>query len=149
MRTTSRFLAAAIGAVTVCAVAAPASAHGRGHDGPPARVRFRAPVVVTAPDMVLLPGAAVWLAAGVERPLYFHAGFWWTPWNGAWYRARAYAGPWIRVAPRYVPVAVVRVPAAAPRLVERDHPRIPHGQWKKAHKHDRRDHRDHRNHRRG
>lgn len=131
----TRFLVHALAAAGIGAAiaATPASAAAHGRASP--IVTFRAPVVVAPPQMALLPGTVVWYAPAVEAPLYFHAGFWWTPSGGAWYRAAAYQGPWVRVAPGFVPAAIVHMPARPHVGYLVNEPRVPYGQWKKAHWH--------------
>lgn len=92
--------------------------------GPPAVV------VAEPPEIIVIPRTMVYFAPGVGVDLFFHAGFWWTPKEGRWFRAHSYNGPWVIVAPRSVPVAVVRVPRDYRKIYAHEH-RIPYGQLKK------------------
>lgn len=96
--------------------------------GPPAVV------VAGPPEMIVVPRTMVYFAPGVAVDFFFYAGYWWTPKEGRWFRSREYNGPWVIVAPRAVPVAVVRVPRDYRKVYAHEH-RIPHGQLKKHYAH--------------
>ena len=77
-------------------------------------------IVVPAPPMMIpVPRTTVYFAPEVDADLYFSGGFWWTPKDGRWFRARAYNGPWVHVAPRYVPGDLVRLRERDLRLLFR------------------------------
>ena len=95
--------------------------------GPPAVV------IAEPPEVIVVPQTMVYFAPGVGVDLFFHAGYWWTPKEERWFRARSYNGPWIIVAPRAVPVEIVRVPRDYRKVYAHEH-RIPYGQLKKHHR---------------
>lgn len=92
--------------------------------GPPAVV------VAEPPEMIVVPHTMVYFAPDASVELLFHAGYWWTPNQGRWFRAQAYDGPWVVVEPRRVPVEIVRLPRDY-RRAHVHHKRIPHGHLKK------------------
>lgn len=95
-------------------------------------IRIGPPAVVVAgpPEMIVVPHTMVYFAPDVEGGLLFHAGFWWAPNQGRWFRAKGYNGPWVIVEQRHVPVEIVRLPRDY-RRVYVSHKRIPYGQLKK------------------
>ena len=98
-------------------------------------VNIGPPAVVVAgpPEMIPVQRSMVYFAPAVEVDLFFYAGYWWAPNQGRWFRSRAYNGPWVIIAPRAVPVAVVRVPRDYRKIYAHEH-RIPYGQLKKHYK---------------
>ena len=112
--------------LTVLCCAAPAVAEVN------VNIRIGPPAVVVAvpPEMIVVPHTMVYFAPDIEGDLLFHAGFWWTPKEGRWFRAKGYKGPWVIVEQRYVPVEIVRLPRDY-RRVYVSHKRIPYGQLKK------------------
>ena len=95
-------------------------------------VNIGLPAVVVAGPLEMIPvqRSMVYFAPTVEVDLFYYAGYWWTPNQGRWFRSRAYNGPWVIIAPRAVPVAVVRVPRDYRKIYAHEH-RIPYGQLKK------------------
>ena len=91
-------------------------------------------VVPAPPVMVPVPRTTVYFAPDVDADLYFSAGFWWTPKEGRWFRAKSYNGPWAFVEPRYVPGDVVRIPKGYRSDYARGE-RVPYGQFKKHWEH--------------
>ncbi len=67
--------------------------------------RFAAP-----PEMVVIPGTYVYYAPGADVDILFYQGFWYRPYEGRWYRARAYNGPWAFVESGRVPGALIGLP---------------------------------------
>lgn len=108
------------------------------HIGPPDVV------IAGPPEMVVVPRTMVYFAPGVAVDLFFSAGYWWTPKDGRWYRARSYDGPWRVVAYRAVPASIVRIPKNYRKVYAHER-HIPYGQLKKHYEHRDRD----RQHRRG
>ena len=106
-----------------------------------ARARFRIdfgfrPGVVVAPrEMVMVPGTDTWFYPGPEADVFWDAGAYWAPWNGVWYRAPAWGGPWVVVESRFVPAHLVRLPHDY-RHEWRDGRHQPYGAWERAHRHD-------------
>ena len=73
------------------------------------------PVVVVReePSLLLVPGSTVYVVND-RRVGYdsFRYGTYWYVYNdGYWYRARGYRGPFGVIETRYVPAAIIRVPA--------------------------------------
>lgn len=96
--------------------------------GPPAVV------VAEPPEMVAVPQSMVYFAPGVSVDLLFFEGFWWTPKEGRWFRARGYDGPWTIVGPRHVPREIVHLPPGYRGAYGRGN-HIPYGQLKKHWRH--------------
>lgn len=96
--------------------------------GPPAVV------IAEPPDVIPVPRSMVYFAPGVSVDLLFYQGFWWTPNEGRWFRARAYNGPWVLMGPRAVPAAIVRLPRDYRTVYVRE-PHVPYGQLKKHWRH--------------
>jgi hypothetical protein len=70
-----------------------------------------APVIVSEPHVMLVPGTTVWVVRESWDYDCFRSGGWWFAWrSGHWYRARHWRGPFAYCETRYVPVAVTRVP---------------------------------------
>jgi len=96
--------------------------------GPPAVV------VAEPPEVVAVPQSMVYFAPRVSAELLFYEGYWWTPKEGRWFRARAYDGPWTIVGPRYVPAEIVRLPRDYRSVYVRGE-HVPYGQLKKHWRH--------------
>jgi hypothetical protein len=74
------------------------------------------------PQLVVVPGVpAVHYAPAAPSNLFFYGGQYWIFNNGGWYVANGYNGPWILVAPHYVPRPVLFVPVR--------YYRVPPGHW--------------------
>jgi hypothetical protein len=86
-------------------------------------------VVAEPPAVVMVPESRVCFVPDVEFDVFFYAGYWWSPRGDRWYRARAYNGPWVHMAPSGVPRAVVYMPRDYRARYARG-PRYPYGQWK-------------------
>jgi len=55
------------------------------------------PIVFAAPpELVVLPGSYVYVAADLPEDVYFVDGWWWRPWQGHWYRSHSYDRGWDR-----------------------------------------------------
>ncbi len=105
--------------------------------GPPAVV------VAEPPEMVVVPETMVYFAPGVSVDLLFFDGFWWTPKEGRWFRARGYDGPWTIVPARGVPRAIGGLPRGYRSAYGHgDH--VPYGQLKKHWRHREIERREHR-----
>jgi hypothetical protein len=80
------------------------------------------------PGLIVVPGTYVYYPpeAGVE--IFFYHGYWYRPYNGAWYIANGYNGPWRSV--RSVPRPVRALPAGYRGLPPR-HDRVPYPEVKK------------------
>ncbi len=63
------------------------------------------------PRLVVVPQVpAVQYVPSVEANLFFYNGQYWAFSNGAWHVSGGHAGPWIIVAPQFVPRPVLQVP---------------------------------------
>lgn len=133
-------LAGVLGAVLFAAFGAAPAISGVNVNvniGPPAVV------VSEPPEVVVVPQSMVYFAPGVSVELLFHEGYWWTPKEGRWFRARAYNGPWVIVGPRGVPAEIVRLPRDY-RSAYGHGEHIPYGQMKKHWRHREIERREHR-----
>lgn len=82
--------------------------------------RFSAP-----PPLVVIPGTYVYYAPEADVDIVFYHGFWYRPYEGRWYRARGYNGPWANLAPARVPGVLIELPPDY-RHVYAGHERIPY-----------------------
>lgn len=62
------------------------------------------------PQLVQVPGYPVYYDPGAGSNYFFYDGLYWVYQGDNWYASDWYSGPWALVAPRYVPVFVLRVP---------------------------------------
>jgi len=84
------------------------------------------PVVIPAPPpVVLIPSTYVYFVPEVGVDIFFYHGYWYRPHHGHYYRATSYNGPWVTLAPKAVPKAIMYVPADF-RRVPPGHQRIQH-----------------------
>ena len=89
-------------------------------------------VVAEPPEIVMVPGSRVYFVPDPHIDVFFYGGFWWSPRGSRWYRARAYDGPWVHMAPSAVPRAVVYMPRDYRVRYGHERP-VPYGHWKKDH----------------
>jgi hypothetical protein len=105
---------------------------GRGDAGVHVSVGINLPVFRFAapPALVVLPGTYAYFVpdAGVE--IFFYHDYWYRPYEGRWYRATNYNGPWAHVVPGRVPGFFLNLPPNY-RHVPPGHERIPYGQFRK------------------
>lgn len=87
--------------------------------------RFAAP-----PDMVLIPGTYAYTAPDAGVDIIFYQGYWYRPFEGRWYRARAYNGPWGYIQRHRVPGFFFGLPADY-RYNRAGYERIPYGHLRK------------------
>jgi hypothetical protein len=66
--------------------------------------------LVGYPHLVPIPGYPVYYAPQVPADYFFYDGLYWVYAGGNWYESSWYNGPWMMVAPVYVPAFVLRVP---------------------------------------
>lgn len=62
------------------------------------------------PDVVVVPGTRVYYVRDYDYDLYRYGSYWYYNYDGGWYRARRYNGPFTYVGYRAVPHAVSYVP---------------------------------------
>jgi hypothetical protein len=51
-------------------------------------------VFPSPPHLVVIPDTDVYAVADIGEDIFFHAGWWWRPWNNRWYRSRYYDRDW-------------------------------------------------------
>ena len=87
------------------------------------------PVVFSSPPpLVVIPGTYAYFAPDVDADILFYQGYWYRPYEGRWFRATSYNGPWANVAIERVPAVLVELPPDY-RHVWRERPRIPYGDF--------------------
>jgi hypothetical protein len=75
------------------------------------------------PPLVVVPGvASVQYAPSAPANFFFYGGQYWIFANGGWHVSRRHDGPWILVAPQFVPRPVLLVPVR--------YYHVPPGHWK-------------------
>jgi hypothetical protein len=74
------------------------------------------------PHLVVVPGTPVMYAPTIQANYFFYGGRYYVFTNGLWYVGPRYNGPWVVVAPAYVPPPILRVPVA--------YYRVPPPEWK-------------------
>jgi hypothetical protein len=79
------------------------------------------------PPVVVIPGTYVYLIPDIDVSVLFYHGHWYRPHRGRWFRAHSYDGPWVHLAPRHVPRALVKLPPHHRRVPPGYH-RVSHGQ---------------------
>ncbi len=75
--------------------------------------RYRGPSIsfTTEPDVMVVPGGrGVYYVQDSDADLYRYGSSWYMNYNGDWYRAGSYNGPWVFVGYRSVPREVYSVP---------------------------------------
>jgi len=74
---------------------------------------YRGPRVVfeDEPDVVVVPDTRVYYIRDYDYDMYRYGSFWYYNYDGAWYRARRYNGPFVYVGFRAVPRSIVYLPA--------------------------------------
>ncbi len=78
-----------------------------------ARVRVHAafPAPRIAPvSLHLLPRGVYYYRAPYDLDVFYAEGFWWSLWDGGWYRAVDYDGPWVLVRTGLVPPVLLPLP---------------------------------------
>ena len=82
------------------------------------------------PRLVAVPGYPVYYAPGLATNYFFYDGLYWVFIDDNWYESAWYNGPWVLVAPQFVPLYILRVPMSAhaappppPRVVAQRPPR--------------------------
>src|SRR3990170_2485969 len=62
------------------------------------------------PPLVVIPGTYAYFVPDIDVDILFYRGYWYRPYEGRWYRARLYNGPWVFVAPRRIPRVLTELP---------------------------------------
>jgi hypothetical protein len=75
--------------------------------------RYNGPRVayVRQPDVVMIPGTRVYYMSSSDYDLYRYGGSWYTYYDGGWYRAPRYNGPFMFISYQSVPRQIRYVPA--------------------------------------
>jgi hypothetical protein len=82
------------------------------------------------PTVVFIPGTYVYYVPDIDVDIFFYHGWWYRPYEGRWYRARIYNGPWYFIETVRVPRVVVGVPPGFRQAPPRYKP-IPYGQLRR------------------
>ncbi|HXF59338.1 MAG TPA: hypothetical protein VN539_05910 [Candidatus Saccharimonadales bacterium] len=88
---------------------------------------YRGPRLVfhDEPDVVVVPGTRVYYVRDYDYDIYRYGSYWYYTYDGGWYRARRYNGPFTYVGYNSVPRAVTYVPVRYRRHWRDNGP--PHG----------------------
>jgi hypothetical protein len=70
----------------------------------PPSIVFAAP-----PEVIVIPQTYVYVVPEIAEDIFFYNGWWWRPWQGRWYRSRAYSSGWVYY--RSVPSFYSRIPS--------------------------------------
>jgi hypothetical protein len=76
-------------------------------------------VIQAPPPVVVIPGTYVYLVPGIDVDILFYHGYWYRPYEGRWYWASSYNGPWGYLDIGRVPRALITLPP--------DYRRVPPG----------------------
>lgn len=82
------------------------------------------------PAVVVIPGTYAYYAPEADVDIVFSHGFWYRPYEGHWFRARSYNGPWRLIAPARVPRVLIDLPPDF-RRIYREYPRIAYRDFKR------------------
>ncbi len=67
-------------------------------------------VIYGPPEVVVIPGTYVYFCPGVEADIFFYGGYWYRPYEGRWYKATVYDGPWAYIVTADVPYVLFHLP---------------------------------------
>jgi hypothetical protein len=84
--------------------------------------------LIAPPTLHVVPGTPVAYAPAVPGNYFFYAGRYYVFGDAGWFVAARYNGPWMAVAPAYVPPALLTVPVHYYRSAPRHW-----GHWHRAH----------------
>jgi hypothetical protein len=83
------------------------------------------------PPVVVIPGTYAYFCPDAKEDIFFYQGYWYRPYEGRWYRATVYSGPWVYIVPERVPVVLISLP---PDFRAREYRHIPyvelHRNWR-------------------
>ena len=77
------------------------------------------------PPLIVIPGTYVYYPPAVGVDIFFYRGHWYRPYQGGWYIAGGYNGPWRVLDARRVPPALYQVPRDF-RRIPPVHERLPY-----------------------
>jgi hypothetical protein len=63
-----------------------------------------------SPELAVIPGTNIYYCPDVAADIFFYHGFWYRPYEGGYYRAVSYEGPWAYIDSRNVPGVFIRLP---------------------------------------
>jgi hypothetical protein len=82
-------------------------------------------VLAAPPSLAVVPGTYVYVAPEIGVDLLFYHGSWYRPYQGHWFWALSYDGPWVYLAMGSVPRVLIDLPVGYHRLARGYH-RIPY-----------------------
>ena len=62
------------------------------------------------PPLVVIPGTYAYYVPDINMDVLFYHGYWYRPFEGRWFRARYYNGPWGFIAVGSVPRVLIGLP---------------------------------------
>lgn len=83
------------------------------------------------PSVVVIPGTYVYVVPDIDVDIFFYHGYWYRPYEGRWFRARGYNGPWVFVAPARVPRVLIELSPDYRHHIAPGHRRIAHREFKR------------------
>ena len=86
-------------------------------------------VLPAPPPVVVVPGTYVYAVPDIDVTLLFYGGCWYRPYEGRWFVAPSYNGPWTFIEPSRVPRVLVDHPLAYWRVPPGYH-RIPYAEFR-------------------
>lgn len=93
--------------------------------GPPPVYRIPAP-----PPVVVIPGTYVYVVPDIGVDIFFYHGYWYRPYEGNWFQAQSYNGPWLFLPPERLPRPLLQLPPDY-RSIPPGYHRIPYGDLRK------------------
>jgi hypothetical protein len=85
------------------------------------------------PQLIVIPGTYAYFAPDAGIDIIFYGGYWYRPYEGRWFRARGYNGPWGHISTERVPRSLIglrpdfrRTYRSYPRIEYRDY----HKNWR-------------------
>lgn len=84
-------------------------------------------VLPAPPPVVVIPGTYVYVVPDIDVTFLFYHGYWYRPYEGRWYMASSYNGPWAYIELSRVPRVLVDLPPSYWRVPPGRH-RIPYAE---------------------
>jgi hypothetical protein len=85
------------------------------------------PLVFSSPPvMAVSPGTYVYCVPDVGTDIFFYEGYWYRPYDGAWYYSESYNGPWVYIEAGRVPAAILALPLDIYLSIGPGWPRVPY-----------------------
>jgi len=79
------------------------------------------------PPLVVIPGTYAYYVPDINMDVLFYHGYWYRPFEGRWFRARDYNGPWGFIAVGSVPRVLIGLPPGYRQIA--GYRRIPYGEF--------------------